>query len=133
MGGERQRIAIARAILKDAPILVLDEATSALDAETEARIKRALDTLRQGRTTFIIAHRLSTVANADVIYVLDQGRIVEHGSFQSLIAKKGLFARMVTEGGFTQPTATADDDECDDEVAGDWAGPVAQLAASGQA
>ena len=104
-GGERQRIAIARAILKDAPILVLDEATSALDAETEGRIKRALDALRKGRTTFIIAHRLSTVANAETIYVLDQGRIVERGTFKGLIAKKGLFARMVAEGGFTEPTA----------------------------
>ena len=104
-GGERQRIAIARAILKDAPILVLDEATSALDAETEARIKRALDALRKGRTTFIIAHRLSTVANADMIYVLDQGRVVERGKFRALVAMKGLFARMVAEGGFTEPTA----------------------------
>ena len=104
-GGERQRIAIARAILKDAPILVLDEATSALDAETEARIKRALDRLRAGRTTFIIAHRLSTVANADEILVLDQGRIVERGRFAELAAGKGLFARMVAEGGFTIPKA----------------------------
>jgi glucan exporter ATP-binding protein len=102
-GGERQRLAIARAILKDAPILVLDEATSALDAETEARIKRALDRLRRNRTTFIIAHRLSTVANADEILVLDQGRIVERGRFAELAAGKGLFARMVAEGGFTVP------------------------------
>jgi ATP-binding cassette subfamily B protein len=102
-GGERQRIAIARAILKDAPILVLDEATSALDAETEARIKRALDRLRHGRTTFIIAHRLSTVANADRILVLDQGRIVERGRFAELASGRGLFARMVAEGGFTIP------------------------------
>ena len=103
-GGERQRIAIARAILKNAPILVLDEATSALDAETEARIKRALDRLRAGRTTFIIAHRLSTVANADEILVLDQGRIVERGRFRELAEGRGLFARMVKEGGFTVPT-----------------------------
>ena len=88
-GGERQRIAIARAILKDAPILILDEATSALDVETEARIKRALDRLRKGRTTFIIAHRLSTVANADRILVLDGGRIVERGNFRDLVAKHG--------------------------------------------
>jgi ATP-binding cassette subfamily B protein len=108
-GGERQRIAIARAILKDAPILVLDEATSALDAETEARIKRALDRLRKGRTTFIIAHRLSTVANADEILVLDQGRIVERGRFETLAAGKGLFARMVTEGGFTVPKAAEEE------------------------
>ena len=104
-GGERQRIAIARAILKDAPILILDEATSALDVETEARIKRALDRLRSGRTTFIIAHRLSTVANADRILVLDGGRIVERGTFRELVAKKGLFARLVAEGGFTEPAA----------------------------
>jgi ATP-binding cassette subfamily B protein len=104
-GGERQRIAIARAILKDAPILILDEATSALDVETEARIKRALDRLRAGRTTFIIAHRLSTVANADTILVLDAGRIVERGSFRELVAKGGIFARLVREGGFTEPVA----------------------------
>ena len=104
-GGERQRIAIARAILKDAPILILDEATSALDVETEARIKRALDRLRAGRTTFIIAHRLSTVANADTILVIDAGRIVERGSFRELVARGGLFARLVREGGFTEPVA----------------------------
>ena len=102
-GGERQRIAIARAILKDAPILILDEATSALDVETESKIKRALDRLRAGRTTFIIAHRLSTVADADTILVLDGGRIVERGSFRALVAGRGLFARLVTEGGFTVP------------------------------
>jgi ATP-binding cassette subfamily B protein len=107
-GGERQRIAIARAILKDAPILILDEATSALDAETEARIKRALDALREGRTTFIIAHRLSTVANADRILVLDQGRIIERGRFRELVAQGGLFARLVAEGGFTEPTEVED-------------------------
>jgi len=110
-GGERQRLAIARAILKDAPILILDEATSALDVETEGRIKRALDALRKGRTTFIIAHRLSTVANADLILVLEQGRIVERGSFRELVALKGAFARMVAEGGFTEPI------EDEDEVA----------------
>ncbi len=102
-GGERQRIALARAILKDAPILILDEATSALDAETEARIKRALDALRNNRTTFIIAHRLSTVADADEILVLDQGRIVERGRFGELAQAGGLFARMVQQGGFTAP------------------------------
>lgn len=102
-GGERQRIAIARAILKNAPILILDEATSALDVETEARIKRALDRLRSGRTTLIIAHRLSTVANADTILVLDGGRIVERGKFRELVAQNGLFSRLVTEGGFTVP------------------------------
>src|SRR5262249_57943052 len=104
-GGERQRIAIARAILKDAPILILDEATSALDVETEARIKRAMDRMREGRTTFIIAHRLSTVADADLILVLDAGRISERGSFRELVAAKGLFARLVAEGGFVEPEA----------------------------
>ncbi len=102
-GGERQRIAVARAILKNAPILILDEATSALDATTEARIKRALDRLRAGRTTFIIAHRLSTVADADEILVFEHGRIVERGSFVTLVHEEGLFARMVAEGGFTIP------------------------------
>jgi len=103
-GGERQRIAIARAILKDAPILILDEATSALDAETEARIKRALDQLRKGRTTFVIAHRLSTVTDADEILVMDKGRITERGKFSDLVAAGGLFSRMVREGGFSEPT-----------------------------
>ena len=103
-GGERQRIAIARAILKQAPILILDEATSALDTETEGKIKRALDALRRGRTTFIIAHRLSTVANADQILVFDQGRIVERGTFKALVRQGGLFARLVAEGGFTEPS-----------------------------
>lgn len=102
-GGERQRLAIARAILKDAPILILDEATSALDVETEAKIKRALDRLRQGRTTFIIAHRLSTIADADEILVMDRGRIVERGRFRDLAAGSGLFARLVAEGSFTEP------------------------------
>lgn len=105
-GGERQRIAIARAILKDAPILILDEATSALDATTEARIKRALDRLRAGRTTFIIAHRLSTVADADEILVFENGRIIERGTFPDLARGPGLFARMVAEGGFTVPEAS---------------------------
>ena len=104
-GGERQRLAIARAILKDAPILILDEATSALDTETEGRIKQALDALRRDRTTFIIAHRLSTVADADLILVLDHGRIVERGTFQELKTAGGLFAKLVAQGDFTEPKA----------------------------
>ena len=110
-GGERQRIAIARAILKNAPILILDEATSALDVDTEARIKRALDRLRSGRTTFIIAHRLSTVANADLILVLDGGRTVERGTFRELVAQQGAFAHLVAEGGFTVPGEEAQEVE----------------------
>ncbi|HEY3490846.1 MAG TPA: lipid A export permease/ATP-binding protein MsbA [Candidatus Deferrimicrobiaceae bacterium] len=85
-GGERQRVAIARALLKNAPILILDEATSALDSESEAIVQEALDTLMQGRTTFVIAHRLSTVRNADVILVVEDGKIVERGTHQQLLA-----------------------------------------------
>jgi ATP-binding cassette subfamily B protein len=94
-GGQRQRLAIARALLKDPPILILDEATSALDAATEARVSRALKTLMAGRTTFIIAHRLSTVRDADVILVFDDGRIVEQGNFAELLAHRGRFAELV--------------------------------------
>ncbi|MBT3069467.1 glucan ABC transporter ATP-binding protein/ permease [Rhodomicrobium sp. Az07] len=97
-GGERQRIAIARAILKNAPILILDEATSALDNETELKIKRALDQVRRGRTTFLIAHRLSTVASADRILVLEKGRIVEMGTFAALAEAGGIFERLVKAG-----------------------------------
>lgn len=98
-GGERQRIALARAILKDAPILVLDEATSALDVETEARIKTAIDRLRSGRTTFIIAHRLSTVRDADLVIFLDHGRIVEQGTFDELSHSNGRFAALLRTSG----------------------------------
>ncbi|WP_407048294.1 glucan ABC transporter ATP-binding protein/ permease [Methyloraptor flagellatus] len=100
-GGERQRLAIARAILKNAPILILDEATSALDTETEARIKIALDRLSQGRTTFVIAHRLSTVRSADQILFMEAGRIVERGRFEDLVRRGGRFAALVEAGTFT--------------------------------
>ena len=93
-GGQRQRIAIARAILKDAPILILDEATSALDTESEWLIQSALEKLMQGRTTIVIAHRLSTVEHCDRIVVLDQGRIVDEGSHAQLITRQGLYARL---------------------------------------
>lgn len=94
-GGERQRISIARALLKDPPILILDEATSALDAATEARVQKALKTLMAGRTTFIIAHRLSTIRDVDLILVFQQGRIVERGSFAQLAAAGEVFAQLV--------------------------------------
>jgi subfamily B ATP-binding cassette protein MsbA len=93
-GGQRQRLAIARALLKNAPILILDEATSALDSESERHIQAALETLIQGRTTIVIAHRLSTVERADRIVVLQQGLIVEVGSHPQLIASNGLYARL---------------------------------------
>ncbi|MBX3033999.1 MAG: glucan ABC transporter ATP-binding protein/ permease [Bdellovibrionaceae bacterium] len=97
-GGERQRIAIARAILKNAPILIFDEATSALDNHTEKKIQSALNTLRANKTTFLIAHRLSTVVDADLVLVFDQGRIVESGGFQELRAAGGLFTRLLQAG-----------------------------------
>lgn len=107
-GGERQRLAIARAILKNAPILVLDEATSALDVETEGMVKQAIDDLSSDRTTFIIAHRLSTVRNADLVLFLDKGRIVESGSFDELAAQNGRFASLLRAGGLStdKPEAT---------------------------
>ena len=93
-GGQRQRIAIARALLKNAPILLLDEATSALDAESEFWVQSALQTLMKDRTTLMIAHQLSTVEQADVIYVMEQGVVKEKGSHQQLLAKEGLYAKL---------------------------------------
>lgn len=106
-GGQRQRLAIARALLKNPPILILDEATSALDAATEARVTRALKNLMQGRTTFVIAHRLSTVRDADEILVFQSGRIAERGNFQSLLARNGLFADLVQTQLAATPQAMA--------------------------
>lgn len=105
-GGERQRIAIARAILKDAPILILDEATSALDTVTEHKVKQALEAASRGRTTFLIAHRLSTVVDADLIVVMDRGRIVEQGRYADLMAQGGVFWRLAREGGLAPPAAS---------------------------
>src|SRR4029077_6933700 len=91
-GGERQRWSLAGALLKDPPILILDEATSALDADTEAKVMQALDEVMKNRTTFVIAHRLSTVRKASRILVFDAGRIVEAGTFDELVAAGGRFA-----------------------------------------
>ena len=93
-GGQRQRLAIARAFLKNAPILILDEATSALDTESERKVQQGLERLKQGRTTLIVAHRLSTIETADRIIVLSKGTIVEQGSHAELIGRQGHYARM---------------------------------------
>ena len=97
-GGQRQRLAIARALYKDAPILILDEATSALDNESERLVQDALQKLMQGRTTLIVAHRLSTIEHADRVIVMERGRIVEQGAPAELLARGGAYTRLHHRG-----------------------------------
>jgi len=112
-GGQRQRVSIARAILKNAPILLLDEATSALDTESERKVQAALTKLMEGRTTIVIAHRLSTIRDADLIYVMQDGKVAEHGSHDELLAKGGVYAKLYA----TQIAANADYAEATAEAA----------------
>ena len=93
-GGQRQRIAIARAFLRDGRILLMDEATSSLDSESESKVQHAMDKIAKGRTTIVVAHRLSTVRKADKIIVLDKGKIVESGSHETLIAQDGVYTNL---------------------------------------
>ena len=108
-GGQKQRIAIARALIRDPPFLLLDEATSALDSQSESMVQQALEEAADGRTTFVVAHRLSAIANVDQIFVIVAGKVVEHGSHEELSASGGVFSNMVksheVQGGVDQPAS----------------------------
>ena len=107
-GGQRQRLSIARALLKDPPILILDEATSSVDNETEAAIQRSLQRIAHSKTTLVIAHRLSTIVHANRIYVLDQGRVVEQGTHDELLQRDGIYAALwAVQTGHTQDDEAA--------------------------
>jgi ABC-type multidrug transport system fused ATPase/permease subunit len=101
-GGQRQRLSIARAVLKDPPILILDEATSALDTESEQAVQQALEYLMQGRTSIVIAHRLSTICHADEIIVMDSGHIAERGTHQHLLSLNGLYKKLIDMQSFAE-------------------------------
>ena len=120
-GGQRQRIAIARAVLKNPPILILDEATSALDAESEHLVHEALDHLMEGRTTIVIAHRLSTVRNADLVVVLDRGVVVESGTHTDLMRSNGIYCRLVERQFWDWPASAGPD--CDESLERQSASP----------
>jgi ABC-type multidrug transport system ATPase subunit len=118
-GGELQRLAIARAILKQPDIVILDEATSAVDTDTEQQIQASLKTLCRGRTTFIVAHRLSTIMNADRIIVIEQGQVVEHGSHEALILAKGRYANLWSKQIFLSPVDSDESTQIDGTDASD--------------
>ena len=115
-GGQKQRVAIARALVKNPRILLLDEATSALDNESEAIVQAALDRARLGRTTIIVAHRLSTILNADIIFAFDKGKVAEYGTHEELMQRKGVYYNLV----ISQQAASTDDEDLNNNIGFDF-------------